>query len=545
MRSNPRQITVIVHCVLFTLTLATPTAQLAGSKQSKLGRVVPSRQKAEPARPRGRALIVGIEKYQQPWVTPTPGGVADAWSMSNLVQQMGWFESGEIKVLTDEKATASSISQNFKSWLIDGSKPGDQILFYYSGHGTQVPDVDMDERVLDPGDGHDEAIAPYDVGIDSYGKHRIITDDQFNHWLDLLAGRSVVMIFDSCHSGTVSRTLNNTSTRIDQLGPRFVGLEPLTRSSGTRSILDQGASQAVAEDGPATRNLRLVIDEKRLKPNSLVTLISAAGSYQLAYPMKTPDKIVRGALTHFLEAALTQSPNQPVFELREFIKREIKRAQIEKRLNGSQIPHIEMNSPSMIVNKPLFQARISDGNESAEPVESMAILGNAPINPGSDNRVTARIGRVSNGNFVAGPTSFCIGESIGYRITTRTPGYLFMVVFSQEDKASLIYPLKHETTGKYIDGQQDLLNDFEVTEPEGKDLVLFFVTKTRIDLTRFRAKKVFTWAEMKAELGKMRIEVGLRTRGIGTKPDQNQLAATDWQVTSVESEAKDCSGGKH
>lgn len=548
-RTYIRQIIAISVFVLVILTVAMPTAQLAGREQGKPSTVATSRQKSDPSRARGRALIVGIEKYQRPGIPPTSGGAADARSMVELVQQMGWFKSDEIRVLTDEMATAESISRNFRSWLIDESKPGDQIFFYYSGHGTQVPDADQDERAQDSSDKFDEAIAPYDVAIDSNGKQRVITDDQFNHWLDLLAGRSVVMVFDSCHSGTVNRSLPNTNRGSNQLGPRYLGLEQLTSSRTTRSILDQNAGQDVVEDGPITRNLRLVVDEKRLRSNSLVTLISAAGSYQLAYPMVTPNKTVRGALTYFLETALITSPHLSVSELNEYIKYEIKNAQSNKKLHGSQIPHIEMNSPGLIKDKPLFQSRISDGSVPSAavgtPTGPIAIISNAPFNPSSANRVTAQIGKVANGKILFGPTSFCIGESIGYRITSSNPGYFFMVVFSQGDKASLIYPTDGQAAiSNKIDGQVELLDNFWATEPEGKDLVLIFVTKNRVDLSNLLNKSEFSWAEMRAELAKLRINVELKTRGIGVKPAQSQIPQTDWQVTEVESDARKCSGGR-
>ena len=153
--------------------------------------------------PKGRALLVGIERYQHSAVTPTRGGEADAKAMSRLIQDQGWFAPEEVKTLVGPEATSQRIKEQFVQWLIEGSRPGDQILFFYSGHGTQVLDTDGDERAIDPDDDRDEAIAPYDAYGANGKLYNVITDDQFNQWIERFSGRSVVLIFDSCHSGTV------------------------------------------------------------------------------------------------------------------------------------------------------------------------------------------------------------------------------------------------------------------------------------------------------------------------------------------------------
>lgn len=68
-------------------------------------------------------------------------------------------------------------------------------MVQFSGHGSFVPDADGDEP-----DGTDECICPTDTG------NGYITDDEL---FDLYAARRngvrVVMIADSCHSGTIAK----------------------------------------------------------------------------------------------------------------------------------------------------------------------------------------------------------------------------------------------------------------------------------------------------------------------------------------------------
>jgi metacaspase-1 len=65
------------------------------------------------------------------------------------------------------------------------------VFFHYSGHGTQVKDKDGDEM-----DGKDEAL---------YSKNgHLITDDEINSLLALYPkDKTVFLVFDCCHSGTI------------------------------------------------------------------------------------------------------------------------------------------------------------------------------------------------------------------------------------------------------------------------------------------------------------------------------------------------------
>ena len=481
------------------------------------------------ARSRGRALLVGIDRYQTPGVTPTAGGEADALAMSRLIQDQGWFQPNEVKTLIGPAATAQQIQEAFLHWLIEGTKPGDQILFFYSGHGTQVLDVDGDERASNPSDDRDEAIAPYDVYGTNGRLYNVIVDDQFNQWIERLSGRSVVLIFDSCHSGTVSRSLAGQTPTAPSLGPRyFPSAEQWIPATRTRSMGDSATYQV--KDGPTTRDLKLVVDQQRLTPNSLVTLLSAAGSHQLAYPMLTPARTVRGALSYFLEEGLRQ--RLTVNQLYQYVQQRIALAQTERRLNGSQVPHLEMTSPSMIGNQPLFRSRGSN-----TPAESVALLGAGMSNPYSSIRISAEVGKVDKGRFLGPSNRFCIGDEIGYRVRTDTPGYLYLVVFSQNDQASLIYPNDGEPTK--IDRELDLFDQFVVSEPVGKDVVLALITKKNLDLKGLQGMTL-TWAQMQSKLKDLAIEVNPVTRGVTNRKNPNRLTTADWQVTRIESEARIC-----
>ena len=144
-----------------------------------------------------RALLVGINDYPNP-DDRLEGCVNDVFKMSATLQQIG-FDPENMRVLLNERATAASIRERF-SWLLEDPQPGDQRVFFYSGHGAQIPDYNSDEIV----DHTDETFVPYDFDWENKETH--LTDDDFN---DLYAQLPYDMVFvaflDCCHSGGMTR----------------------------------------------------------------------------------------------------------------------------------------------------------------------------------------------------------------------------------------------------------------------------------------------------------------------------------------------------
>lgn len=79
-------------------------------------------------------------------------------------------------------------------------QPGDYFIFYYSGHGSSVPDKDGDEA-----DGKDEALCL----VTPEGKidwNAFLTDDELAEAMtsNIEEGVKVIIMSDCCHSGTIS-----------------------------------------------------------------------------------------------------------------------------------------------------------------------------------------------------------------------------------------------------------------------------------------------------------------------------------------------------
>ncbi|XP_015951472.2 metacaspase-1-like isoform X2 [Arachis duranensis] len=147
-----------------------------------------------------RAVLCGICYHGRSY--RLRGSVTDVKCMRYFLMNKFGFPSDSILMLTDDKEernplripTRCNIEMALR-WLIEGSKSGDSLVFFFSGHGTQELDLNMDEI-----DGYDEAICPLD--FEYQGK---ILDDEINATIvrPLPHGAKLHAIFDACHSGTL------------------------------------------------------------------------------------------------------------------------------------------------------------------------------------------------------------------------------------------------------------------------------------------------------------------------------------------------------
>ena len=185
---------------------------------------------------RGKALLVGINHYRDADVPGTLGCVEDAQQTAEFIKSKYGFPASSIKLLLNEQATAANIQKTFREWLIEGTRPGERVFFLYSGHDSQLPDDNGDEA-----DGLDETIAPFDVELKTGANQ--IRDDRFEEFTMQLSGRLVVMIFDSCHSGTISRSLNAIGAN-KKMWERVIFRVPIRSLNGCKQRVDHAMATA-------------------------------------------------------------------------------------------------------------------------------------------------------------------------------------------------------------------------------------------------------------------------------------------------------------
>ena len=137
-----------------------------------------------------KALCIGINDYPGTQ-NDLSGCVNDANDWAAALAARGFAVTKLIDAQATKAAMVSAISG-----LVGGAAKGDSVVITYSGHGTWVPDQNGDEP-----DGRDEGLCPWDIG-----SGKVLLDDEiavlFAH---RAAGVRVLLISDSCHSGSVTK----------------------------------------------------------------------------------------------------------------------------------------------------------------------------------------------------------------------------------------------------------------------------------------------------------------------------------------------------
>ncbi len=145
------------------------------------------------------ALLVGINTY--PGGDDLAGCVTDIELQQNLLIHRFGFNPQDILILTDKQATRQGILNAFQEHLIKQAKPGDVVVFHYSGHGSQVTDPDSGEA-----DGLNSTFVPVDNTLSL--RQRInggvvpdITGGTLFLLMKAINTDNFTAVLDSCHSG--------------------------------------------------------------------------------------------------------------------------------------------------------------------------------------------------------------------------------------------------------------------------------------------------------------------------------------------------------
>ncbi|KAF3781697.1 Metacaspase-1 [Nymphaea thermarum] len=144
----------------------------------------------------GRAVICAISYRDSCY--ELEGCIKDAKYMKNLLVNRFNFPESSILMLTETDPSKIPTTCNLRrpmTWLVLGCQPGDSLVFHFSGHGSQICDIDGDVV-----DGYDETL--YALDFETEG---MLVDDKLNATLvrRLPCGPRLPAIIDCCHNGMV------------------------------------------------------------------------------------------------------------------------------------------------------------------------------------------------------------------------------------------------------------------------------------------------------------------------------------------------------
>ncbi len=143
--------------------------------------------------PQGMSIHVGVnflDKNHYGDTFPLSACVNDARDFRDLAVALGY----EPILLTDEDATTATFTAALRQ-AATNLFSGDALFVTFSGHGSQITNTSLDEE----SDLLDETLCFHD---------RMLIDDEIYALLsELRPGTHVTMLYDSCHSATVSRVI--------------------------------------------------------------------------------------------------------------------------------------------------------------------------------------------------------------------------------------------------------------------------------------------------------------------------------------------------
>jgi hypothetical protein len=279
------------------------------------------------------ALLIGINDYPTPLdangnplkdregkvIDPDlRGAVNDVNAVEKVLREKYGLPESSIRKLTDKAANTDGFVNGMK-WLLSSAKPGDQVVFHYSGHGGQIK---AEKSEAEP-DGLDEVIVLAD--------DKLVSDNLFGEIARDLAAKGVhaTIIFDSCHSGGMSRE-----------GLRIKARSDLSRNRNAAKV----ASRTL--DGLRTIPRGIVTGTGQEKGSYAFLFASKEDQTSADISYKDDVKPAHGIFTLILTAALNIEPGVGLEGLEPVI------ADLLKKNEFTQVPNFEYSSSGR-AGKPL------------------------------------------------------------------------------------------------------------------------------------------------------------------------------------------------
>lgn len=160
---------------------------------------------------KGLSLHIGLNyvdpQHYSGWDGKLTAAEYDAHDMYSIAKSQGLQSTKLIRNEALRGAVISAIEDAANKLIAN-----DLFFISYSGHGGQLPDINRDEA-----DGMDETWCLYDG--------EIVDDELSNLWSIFRKGVRILVISDSCHSGTVVKDAKNLVRPEHQTTPKFMPSE--------------------------------------------------------------------------------------------------------------------------------------------------------------------------------------------------------------------------------------------------------------------------------------------------------------------------------
>jgi hypothetical protein len=294
-----------------------------------------------------KAVLVGIDKYDN---ITNKGCVNDVLAMRDILRFKHSVLEQDIRMVVNGRATYDNILDRLE-WLISHSKKTQNLLFYFSGSGTQIPTRDYEIEV--GVDAFDEAICPSDFTFN-------VSNPLFHSFSDLHTiikekdkSCRLVIVLDCSYAGNVFSPGMNPSDVVHKAAVKAIStpVDLLSRvpAFNSKSIVDIAnlgdrywgfSNEVLNTEKPLIRH-NPITDI----PNTIV--LNACSEYQVAVEADFKNRY-QGAFSYCLQKFLYTHPEFSLRELEESTARYL------KSFGFSQIPVFnvgrETNSRKLIIS---------------------------------------------------------------------------------------------------------------------------------------------------------------------------------------------------
>jgi hypothetical protein len=298
-----------------------------------------------------RALLIGVTKYDNLRQDKHLAGPAnDVLLMRRLLQERYQFPADNIVTLSEDKSTPAlrpiraNIEREFRR-LADEAGEGDQIVILLAGHGARQPESDPPDPNYPEPDGIDEIFLPADVRMWKGYPDRVpnaIRGGEFGAWLSKITSKKahVWIIFDCCHSGTMTRGTEVAR----ELPPNFLVPQEELEKARKRAAQRSGKTR-----GDPPPKLAPFVPRK---PSDYLVALYACREYETTpespQPPERLDAKWHGLLTYSLVGILEKSAaSKAPLTYRELVQR--LQVRYAARPEGSPTPLGEGKSQNRVV----------------------------------------------------------------------------------------------------------------------------------------------------------------------------------------------------
>jgi hypothetical protein len=222
---------VLLGVLILSLLLVEDNTLRAVIRKKNETAALPSVTQSFPGKNRCRALVIGINDYQDPEIRDLGTPLNDARALAAILKDKYGFT---VKTLLDREATWNTIKQELDR-LVESSSENDSALIYFGGHGVSNDKSDSDEAGWWlPADARKGEIKTY------------FSNTEIRAAMKAAQARHVLVVSDSCFAASLFGSFRSTEpeNRVkDKYYSKLYGVKSCwgLTSGGREPVMDDGA----------------------------------------------------------------------------------------------------------------------------------------------------------------------------------------------------------------------------------------------------------------------------------------------------------------